>query len=119
MAKKAKLYVVWEGAKPGIYTTWDEAKAQIQGYPNAKYKAFETRTEAETAFKSKYSNYYDFSKKTEAKKPQNAGNQRIIMDSIAVRCSVQRQSGADGIQRRIHQNEGTNLPSRAFSARHQ
>ena len=84
MAKKAKLYVVWEGAKPGIYTTWDDAKAQIQGYPGAKYKAFETRAEAETAFKSKYSNYYDFSKKTDVKKPQSAGNQRIIQESIAV-----------------------------------
>ena len=84
MAKKSKLYVVWEGAKPGIYTTWDDAKAQIQGFPNAKYKSFETRAEAETAFKGKYSNYYDFSKKNEAKKTAGISHQRIIQDSIAV-----------------------------------
>ncbi len=84
MAKKSKLYVVWEGAKPGIYTTWDDAKAQIQGFPNAKYKSFETRAEAETAFKGKYSSYYDFSKKNDAKKPAGINQQRIIQDSIAV-----------------------------------
>lgn len=84
MSKKSKLYVVWEGAKPGIYTTWDEAKAQIQGYPNAKYKSFETRSEAETAFKGKYSDYYDFSKKNDTKTTKSISNQSIIKESIAV-----------------------------------
>lgn len=84
MSKKSKLYVVWEGAKPGIYTTWDEAKAQIQGYPNAKYKSFETRSEAETAFKGKYSDYYDFSKKNDTKTSKSISTQNIIKESIAV-----------------------------------
>lgn len=84
MAKKSKLYVVWEGAKPGIYTTWDEAKTQIQGFPNAKYKSFDTLSEAEKAFRGKYYEYYDFSKKADSIKPKIVGHQHIIMDSIAV-----------------------------------
>lgn len=52
MSKKGKkYYVVWVGARPGIYENWDEARAQVAGYPGAKYKSFPTRVEAEAAFK--------------------------------------------------------------------
>lgn len=50
MAKKPKYYVVWEGHAPGIYTSWEEAEAQIKGYPKAVFKAFSSREEAEIAF---------------------------------------------------------------------
>ena len=50
MVKKQKYYVVWVGAKPGVYTDWNKAKAQILGFPDAKYKSFETVAAAETAF---------------------------------------------------------------------
>lgn len=49
MAKK-KFYVVWKGAKPGIYNSWDACKAQVFGFENALYKSFPTREEAEKAF---------------------------------------------------------------------
>ena len=82
--KKQKYYVVWEGVKPGIYTTWDAAKAQVEGFATAKYKSFESQGEAEKAFKSSYKNYYNFTKKAETKSPQSVSNQRIIKDSLAV-----------------------------------
>ena len=50
MAKKPKYYVVWEGHAPGIYTSWEEAEAQVKGYPEAVFKAFSSREEAEIAF---------------------------------------------------------------------
>lgn len=50
MAKKPKFYVVWEGHKPGIYTSWAECQRQIRGYANAKFRSFKTRNEAEQAF---------------------------------------------------------------------
>lgn len=46
----SKYYVIWVGRKPGIYTSWDEAKQQVDKYPKAKYKSFKTKAEAETAF---------------------------------------------------------------------
>lgn len=49
MAKK-KFYVVWKGVKPGIYSSWDDCKAQVSGFENALYKSFSTREEAEKAF---------------------------------------------------------------------
>ena len=50
MAKKPKYYVVWEGHTPGIYTEWEAAEAQVKGYPEAVFKAFSSREEAEIAY---------------------------------------------------------------------
>ncbi len=46
MAKK-KFYGVHTGLTPGVYETWDECKAQIDGFPGAKYKGFSTKEEAQ------------------------------------------------------------------------
>ena len=51
MAKKSKFYVVWAGAKPGVYTSWAEANAQVAGFPGARFKSFPTRAQAEAAFR--------------------------------------------------------------------
>ncbi len=50
MAKKPKYYVVWRGYQPGVYATWPECFAQINGFPGASHKAFDTRELAEEAF---------------------------------------------------------------------
>lgn len=42
-----KFYAVKNGKKPGIYETWDDCKANVHGFPNAIYKSFPTREEAE------------------------------------------------------------------------
>ncbi len=54
MAKKQKFYAVWTGRKPGIYTSWDECKKQVEGFDGAQYKSFESKTEAENALKRNY-----------------------------------------------------------------
>lgn len=45
MAKK-KLYAVRKGKTEGIFETWDDCKAVIDGYPGAEYKSFSTREDA-------------------------------------------------------------------------
>jgi ribonuclease HI len=45
MAKK-KYYAVKSGRKTGIFKTWDECRAQIDGYGGAEYKGFVTEDEA-------------------------------------------------------------------------
>lgn len=42
-----KFYAIKAGVKPGIYTNWGEASAQVNGFKGAIYKGFETREEAE------------------------------------------------------------------------
>lgn len=85
MAKKNKFFVVWDGFEPGIYKTWDECKQQTHGYPEAKFKAFESLAQAQEAFLSPY---WDFVGKN--KKP-TTGNAELrakvgepITDSISV-----------------------------------
>lgn len=41
-----KYYAVCVGRTPGVYDNWDEAKKQVDGYKNSKYKGFATKEEA-------------------------------------------------------------------------
>lgn len=67
MAKK--YYVVWKGRTPGIFTTWNECKSQVDGFAGARYKSFPTLGEAESAFGGKTSSASGSS----ATKPSSAG----------------------------------------------
>ncbi|GAA6016339.1 hypothetical protein JCM8202_005572 [Rhodotorula sphaerocarpa] len=48
MAKSAKggYYAVRVGRKPGVYRTWDECAAQVNGFQGARHKKFPTEAEA-------------------------------------------------------------------------
>jgi len=48
--KKQKYYVVWQGHTPGIYSSWEKCLSQVKNYPNAQYKAFKSKEEAEEAY---------------------------------------------------------------------
>ena len=56
MSKK-KFYVVWNGRKKGIYTSWNVCKQQVDSFEAAQYKSFASLDEAEIAFSKKYENY--------------------------------------------------------------
>lgn len=45
MAAK-KVYAVKKGKVPGFYTSWEECKASVDGFPGAEYKGFATVEEA-------------------------------------------------------------------------
>lgn len=55
--KKQKYYVVWSGHLPGVYNTWEDCKAQVHGVKGAVYKSFESREEAEKAYKEDFQSY--------------------------------------------------------------
>ncbi len=44
---KQKFYAVRKGMTPGVYLSWEECRAQVDGYSGAVYKSFPTREEAE------------------------------------------------------------------------
>jgi ribonuclease HI len=50
---KKKFYVVWNGRKKGVYTSWKVCKAQIEGFEHAQYKSFASLEVAEIAFSKK------------------------------------------------------------------
>jgi len=66
MSQKAKFYVVWKGRKRGIFSSWEQCAAQVQGFTGAQYKSFTSRAAAEQAFKGKYA--------AQAGKPSSSGN---------------------------------------------
>jgi caulimovirus viroplasmin len=43
----AYYYAVKIGENPGIYGSWTECEKQVKGYPNAQFKKWKTREEAE------------------------------------------------------------------------
>ncbi len=83
--------MVWVGQKPGIYTTWPECQAQIMGFPNAKYKSFKTRKEAEEAFSESAQRHISKTKKKPSPKARNIAD--IVQKSISVDAACSRNPG--------------------------
>ena len=77
---KEKWYVVWRGIEPGVYKTWMECKQQIDGLEDARYKSFETQSQAIEAYRSDFRNYIG-NKKTNVVRSHPSS---IIKNSLAV-----------------------------------
>ncbi|MGC6367004.1 MAG: viroplasmin family protein [Candidatus Marinamargulisbacteria bacterium] len=95
---KQKWYVVWSGQTPGIYTTWDDAKAQVNGVKGAKYQSFKTQWAAEEAFRVGPDSFQDLQAKVVPD---------IIENSIAVDAAC---SGNPGIVEYQGVYTGTGTP---------
>lgn len=96
----SKHYVVWVGKQPGVYKSWPECQAQVNGYPEAKYKSFESKDKAEAAYKEGWKSHWGQGKAAASatsspvrskassygsKSPQKAAKeQEIDYDSISV-----------------------------------
>ena len=84
MAKK-KYYVVWDGRETGVFDSWQSCKEQVDAYPGAVYKSFDSEQEANEA-------YYEDSKQhvgNNKKRPQLTAEQKKkygepIQESISV-----------------------------------
>lgn len=59
----AKFYVVWVGHKPGVYRSWAECQAQTNGYPQAKFKSYESESEARQALEKGWQKSLNFAGK--------------------------------------------------------
>jgi len=76
--------VVWEGNNPGIYDSWTATQLQIKGYPNAKYKSFKSKEEAENAYHGEFSEFIGKNKKPSVDTLPDSIKEEIVWDSIAV-----------------------------------
>jgi ribonuclease HI len=82
---KNKFYVVWIGRKPGIYSSWEDCKKQVDGFEGAKYKGFPTKELATAASKDNFEKY--LTKDLNAPKIIVCSNPLIgepVLDSICV-----------------------------------
>lgn len=46
-----KFYVVFKGHRPGLYTSWDDAREQVEGFPGAIYKSYTSQADASEAWR--------------------------------------------------------------------
>ncbi len=93
MAKKKKFYVVWVGREPGIYDNWEDCAKQVNQYPNAKYKAFDSLEQAKIAFEKSPVDYiHEGTGKDKVKqtRPHATG---YIKEAVAVDASAQGNPG--------------------------
>lgn len=81
---KQRYYVVWNGATPGIYHTWAECQAQINGVKQALYKSFDTLAEAERAYSSSPQMYIGKGSKEDSATRDRALPSNIIREALAV-----------------------------------
>lgn len=51
MPPKAAFYAIARGKETGVFNTWAETKARIDGYPGARYKKFDSKSQAEAFVK--------------------------------------------------------------------
>ncbi len=96
---KPKYYVVWKGKEPGIYTSWNDCKQQVDGFAGAAYKSFTSMMEAELAYKEHFAKHiYKRDKEVAVKDHSAVGTP--IHDSIVVDAawnSVQKDMEYQGI----------------------
>lgn len=82
-----KYYIVWQGKTPGIYTSWEDCKPQVDKVKDAKYKSFTCDyCEAKNIFSEDYKKYIKrktkyIKRKTKAEAPVQ---QNYIVKSLAV-----------------------------------
>ncbi len=88
----AKHYVVWEGRKPGIYSTWAECQNQTKGFKGARFKSFPTLAEAKMAFND----------------PSNKSTSTFVEDSISVDAACAGNPGVMEFQG-VHTKTGEQL----------
>jgi ribonuclease HI len=80
----SKYYVVWSGHQPGIYDSWEDCQLQIKNYPNAKYKGFPSRVEAEKAYNGSYENSIKKNQKGKSLFKLDENQPTPVIPSIAV-----------------------------------
>lgn len=96
MAQK-KFYVVWAGYQPGIYDSWEECQAQVNGFHGARFKSFDTCEEATVAFRKENDaeeiNFFKFLSNHRPQVVNYSLYPEIKLDAIAVDGACDRNPG--------------------------
>ena len=78
-----KYYVVRKWKKIWIFNSRNECKESVNGFPDAKYKWFSSKEDAETALKEWWEKYYEVKKNTKKAEIKNE-DIPFFAESIAV-----------------------------------
>jgi ribonuclease HI len=80
---KSKFYVVWKGRKTGIFTSWDEASAQVHGFTGAQFKSFTTIEAAKQALAAGAGHTYSYIPKPKVQQARLL-SQAVVLPSYSV-----------------------------------
>lgn len=94
-----KYYVVWKGLETGIFTNWKDCQKNVQGFPGAKFKSFQSMEEAKTAWENGWQGYYgtkvnNANKTAIDTKPSLNVKKHYIEESICVDAACSGNPGA-------------------------
>lgn len=96
---KSKFYVVFKGLQPGIYDSWEECKAQIEGFSGADYRAYDNSVDATLAFRKRMdieeTQFYTFLTQHQETKPNFSAFPEIKLNAIAVDAACNKNPGGD------------------------
>lgn len=82
---KQKFYVVWQGRESGVFDKWDDCRRSVEGFPDPKYKSFESYDDAVKALNSNSGLYIKRKTKiAEDVKSGKTSTERPVSDAIAV-----------------------------------
>ena len=100
---KQKIYAVKSGRVPGLYNTWDECKAQVNGYSGAEYKSFANYDDAVSYIKgsAQSGTYYEnasgqfsflskSSSKSEPKQIEKSKNQNTEIKTASISQNIEK-----------------------------
>jgi len=96
-----KYYVIWKGAKTGVFTSWPDVKANIDGRSDAQYMGFTSEQEAQQAFASTYTKALmkrSLTKKSTNKvgAPANANSNKTLSSTSSPSIQAEIQIYCDG-----------------------
>ncbi len=96
MAPRRKFYVVWNGYATGVFDSWEECQLQVKGYPDAKYKSFDSQEDAVAAYRGDPAEQLDLLKAI-ASGPKVKVNYEAIpeikLDALAVDAACSKNPG--------------------------
>ncbi|MGE5141503.1 MAG: viroplasmin family protein [Rudaea sp.] len=81
MAKdKNKFYVVWKGRRTGVFSNWKDVLEQVQGFPGAQFRSFDSMAAARRALDASPDEY----RRPSAPRLPGFATNGPILQSIAV-----------------------------------
>ncbi len=94
--KSKKFYVVWNGHHTGVFDSWDDAREQVEGYPDAKFKSFPSQQAAIEAYRGDPRDHLGIIKAIASHSPvmvNYADFPEIRLDALAVDAACSRNPG--------------------------
>ena len=96
MSPRRKFYVVWNGFATGVFDSWEECQLQVKGYPDAKFKSFDSQEAAIEAYRGDPTEQLELLKAIAKGRKESVNYEafpEIKLDSLAVDAACSKNPG--------------------------